>query len=61
MGGGMFGGDAMHAGGVLRNDKAVGCDQKLLGRHGFAAGVGLITMLSLGIVLMSKSVIKLPL
>ena len=28
---------------------------------GFAAGVGLITMLSLGVVLMSKSVIKLPL
>ncbi|MFC1452980.1 OPT/YSL family transporter [Verrucomicrobiota bacterium] len=28
---------------------------------GFAAGVGLITMLSLGFVLMSKSVIKLPL
>ena len=28
---------------------------------GFAAGVGLITMFSLGIVLMSKSVIKLPL
>jgi len=27
---------------------------------GFAAGIGLITMLSLGIVLMSKSVIKLP-
>ena len=30
-------------------------------RAGFAAGIGLITMLSLGVVLMSKSVIKLPL
>jgi hypothetical protein len=27
---------------------------------GFAAGVGLISMLSLGIVFMTKSVIKLP-